>query len=218
MIYLSQENPNLLRTKLKLRNMNKFFTFLLLIVISSSISAQTNVSGNQSGTWIYDNSPYLVTDSIIVPVGQILTIEAGVTIKFSGNYRFHVKGKLIASGTETDSIFFTTENHSSGWGGIRIDASSEISSLSYCRIEYGKTISNIFPDQHGGGVMLDNSDIIIDNCVFENNEATGDDNGMGGAIYGLNTGFGTQITDCIFKNNYSYGEGGAIKFTRRSKY
>ena len=193
--------------------MKTIITFITLCFVSFNLFSQTSVNGEQSGTWTISGSPYYVTDSIVVPAGQTLTVEAGVTVNFQGNYKFHVAGKLIAIGTETDSIFFTTNNQSTGWGGIRFDETSEISELSYCKIEYGKTISNNFPDQHGGGIMLNNSDILLNNCVFENNEATGDDNGMGGAIYALNSTSQTQIIDCTFKNNHSYGEGGAIKLS-----
>ena len=225
MIYLSQENPNLLRTKLKLRNMNKFFTFLLLMVISSSISAQTNVSGNQSGTWIYENSPYNVTGNITVPAGEILTIEAGAEVNFQAYYKFTVLGTLNANGTETDSIFFTADNQSTGWGGISLGQSiggnvtpaDGVSNFSYCKFEFGKTLSGgEYPDIHGGAIRMINSDAVYSNCVFANNTSLPGE-GMGGAIYAINTGSSnnpvTMFTDCKFLQNIGYSEGGAIKFT-----
>ncbi|OQX79639.1 MAG: hypothetical protein B6D61_03200 [Bacteroidetes bacterium 4484_249] len=196
--------------------MRKLFTFISLIAISTSIFAQTPVNGNQTGTWTAANSPYQVTGEILVPGGQTLTIEAGVEVDFQGHYKFTVQGNLQALGTETDSIFFTTENQTTGWGGIRFDGSDGISNLSYCRIEYGKTSGN-YPDIHGGGMALLTSDAVVSNCVFADNEATGNDDGMGGAVYAINTGSPsatlTRFTDCKFINNHAYGEGGAIKFT-----
>ena len=101
------------------------------------------------------------------------------------------------------------------WGGIRID-SGVISNLAYCRIEYGKT-SGDYPDIHGGGLALLSSDAVVSNCVFADNDATGSDNGMGGAVYGINTGSSagplTIFTECRFIRNHAYGEGGAIKFS-----
>ena len=194
--------------------MKKVFT-LLLIVLSVSLYAQTPVSGNQSGTWNAGGSPYEVTGEIIIPSGETLTIEPGVTVSFQGHYKFTVHGKLVAVGTETDSIFFTTDNISTGWGGIRIDG-SQVSELAYCRIEYGKTSGN-YPDIHGGALALLTADAVVSNCVFANNEANGDDDGMGGAVYAFNTGSSsapiTKFTDCKFIDNHAYGEGGAIKFT-----
>ena len=44
------------------------------------------------------NSPYIVTGNILVATVVTLTIEAGVTIKFDGNYYIQVEGIFIADG------------------------------------------------------------------------------------------------------------------------
>ena len=190
-------------------------TSTIILFAMINLYSQTEVSGNQYGNWTAENSPYLVVGDVTVPNGSTLDIDAGVTVNFQGYYQFIVNGNLQAVGTETDSIFFTTDNPSIGWGGIRVD-SDDIISLSYCRIEFGKT-SGEYPDIHGGGMALLTSNAIVSNCVFADNDATGQSNGMGGAIYAINTGTQsetlTRFTDCKFIRNHAYGEGGAIKFT-----
>jgi hypothetical protein len=193
--------------------MKKLFTFIAIIILHLSLFAQTSVSGNQSGTWTLANSPYLVTGEITVPAGQTLTIEPGVEVNFQGHFKFTVNGTLLAVGTETDNILFTTDDPSVGWHGIRMTNSQSGSNLTYCRIEYGRTSDGDYPDQHGGGVMMNNSDAVIDHCIFAENVAVTPDNGMGGAIYGMNTTSATQITNCSFVDNVAYAEGGAIKFS-----
>jgi hypothetical protein len=193
--------------------MKHFFTLILLSFITYTVSAQTEVNGNQSGTWDIDGSPYLVTGEITVPAGETLNIEPGVTISFQGHYKLTVNGTLTAVGTEQDSIFFTADNSETGWHGIRLTGSQSNSHFAYCHFEYGKTSGSEFPDQHGGAIMMNESDAVIDYCLFTNNEAFAEDNGMGGAIYGLNTTSATQISHCSFINNHTYGEGGAIKFS-----
>ena len=192
------------------------FTLFIFLVLSINIFAQTQVSGNQSGTWAVANSPYQVVGELIILSGEALSIEPGVEVNFQGYYKFTVEGNLQALGTETDTIFFTTDDQTTGWGGIRFNESDGISELSYCRIEYGKT-SGEYPDIHGGGMALLTSDAIILNCVFADNDATGEENGMGGAVYAINTGSPsatlTRFTDCKFIRNHAYGEGGAIKFS-----
>ena len=197
--------------------MIKTIALIIIITISISLLAQTQVSGAQSGTWTVDNSPYQVIGEILVNNGQTLTIEAGVEVNFQGHYKFVVEGNLQAIGTETDSIFFTTDNQAIGWGGIRFNNSYQaINNLSYCRIEFGKTAGN-YPDIHGGAVALLSSNAVFSNCIFADNDATAQDNGMGGAVYAINTGSSsgalTYFTDCKFLRNHAYGEGGAIKFT-----
>ncbi len=186
---------------------------ILSLFMLTNIYSQTHVSGDQTGVWTTENSPYLVTGNITVP--NNLEIEPGVTVNFQGNYQFIVNGNLQAVGTETDSIYFTTDNPATGWGGVRVD-SDDIINLSYCRIEFGKT-SGDYPDIHGGGLALLTSNAIVSNCVFADNDATGQSNGMGGAVYAINTGTQsetlTRFTDCKFIRNHAYGEGGAIKFT-----
>ncbi len=196
--------------------MKNIVTFLISLLLTTNLLAQTTVSGDQTGIWAKANSPYLVEGDITVPSNQVLTIEPGVTVQFQANYKFHVLGQLLAGGAETDTIYFTAADQTLGWGGIRMENTSVLSTLSYCKFEDGKTVSNEFPDQHGGGLMLDHSDCRVDHCVFENNQAIGDENGMGGAIYGLNTTQKTHITNCIFRNNSTYAEGGAIKLSADS--
>lgn len=202
--------------------MKKLLFIITLFISLSTVHAQTDVSGNQSGTWTLTNSPYQVTGDITIPVGQTLNIEAGVNIIFQGYYRIYVNGKIMANGTEAQPVVFTPANHNTGWGGIRLDGTPDISIFRHCLFEYGKTsATGNYPDMHGGAVVLKDADAEFYHCHFENNDATGDDNGMGGAVYCINTGSSTQsltrFEDCIFKNNHAYGEGGAIKFTNDGK-
>jgi len=204
--------------------MKKIITFLFLIVISVSLFAQTDVSGSQSGIWTSANSPYLVIGDITVPAGEVLTIQPGVEVNFQGYYKLTVLGQLDAIGTETDSIFFTTDNQAIGWHGIRLGQSiggsvtpaDGISNFSYCRIEYGKTTNADYPDNHGGAIVMISSNAVLNNCVFADNTSLPGE-GMGGAIYAINTGSVsetlTSFTNCSFLRNVGYSEGGAIKFT-----
>jgi len=59
----------------------------------------TNVSGVISAptTWSLDKSPYIVTGSITVNVGVVLTIQPGVVVKFQPNTQLSVQGVLAAA-------------------------------------------------------------------------------------------------------------------------
>ncbi len=94
--------------------------FLLLLslafvplVIPQAIHAETIVSGEVSGVWNVEGSPYLVTDTLIVPEGETLLIEPGVEVIFqdqtdSTRTPVYVFGTLEAAGEEGDSVYFHT--------------------------------------------------------------------------------------------------------------
>jgi len=200
-----------------MKNWLSIFTFFAFF----TIFAQTTVSGNQSGIWSLANSPYQVTGNINIPQGQTLTIEAGVEVNFQGHYKITVLGKIITNGTETSPILFTANNYTNGWGGILIDHSSQISIFNYTTFEFGIATGN-FPDMHGGAIKLNEANAEFYHCIFRNNKAVGSgDDGMGGAVYGINTGSSnqtlTKFIDCKFIDNQSITEGGAIKFTNDGK-
>ncbi len=191
---------------------------LILLLFGQLFYGQTQVSGNQSGTWTLANSPYEVTGTITIPAGQTLSIEAGVWVNFQGYYQIIVEGKLLTNGTNTQPVNFVPIDTSTGWGGVRIDTNNEISVFHYTGFYYGKTSATAaYPNNHGGAVLLKDANAEFYNCFFSNNEAIGDDDGMGGAVYCINTGTATQtltkFINCTFEYNYAYGEGGAMKFT-----
>src|SRR4026208_2334853 len=92
--------------------LKKILPVVLLLCISSSASrAQTNVSGGiyTNTTWTLANSPYIVVDTVVVFPTYTLTIEPGVVVKFNDHKRLEIRqAALIAEGTSTDSIRFTS--------------------------------------------------------------------------------------------------------------
>lgn len=191
----------------------KSLLIFFLLAIPGLVSAQTYVEGNQSGTWTAANSPYLVTGDITVPALLNLNIQSGVEIIFQGHYKILVEGYLLAMGNENNMIVFTTDNPAVGWGGLQFESNAPCA-LTYCRLEFGKTAGE-YPDMHGGAMRLMNSDVVATNCIFADNDATANDNGMGGAVYAINTS-STKFIDCQFLRNHAYGEGGAVKFSADS--
>lgn len=108
-----------------------------------------SISGELTGTLAKGN--YRVTDHIIVPEGQTLTIEPGTVLIFDGDLigqqgapEIAVFGQLIAEGTETNRIVMTVDDSRKGvenfdrgwWGGVQCYPSATKMVLRYCDIEY----------------------------------------------------------------------------------
>ena len=121
-----------------------------------SMSSGTAVSGliSSNTTWSYANSPYIVTDNILLQNGATLTIEPGVTIKMLSDTEFQVRGELIAQGTSSSKITFTSNASSPAagdWGKLYFfdeatDASFSDNTytggsiLEYCIVEYAQEL------------------------------------------------------------------------------
>jgi hypothetical protein len=186
--------------------MNKKLLLTCMIFAAITAHCQTSIpGGNVSGTWNLAGSPYLIQGSIMVPNGSTLTIEPGVTVNFQGHYKFLVLGQLLAQGTNTDKIFFTATNTSTGWYGIRFDNTSstnDTSRFSFCDIKWGKA-NGTGLDAAGGAFMLNNfSKIIITHCSIANIYGCG--------IYCFNS------SPYILNNSISTCDGGGIVFDNNS--
>ena len=194
------------------------FLFIILVNCILLISQTTIPGGDVLGNWSVAGSPYLIEGEITIPDGQTLSIDPGCLIEFQGHYKFNVQGRLLAVGTEQDSIKFTItdttgfSNHAipdGGWHGIRFDftpTTNDSSRIIYSVLEYGKAVDEEVDEQNGGAIYLEGySKILISNCKIENNISSNN----GGGIYCHDA---AQIDNCLITNNLAYGYGGGICF------
>ena len=100
--------------------MKKTYTFqklllscLIMIIFPSASYAYTTVSGDVSGQTWTSGSTYYVSATISVAKNNTLTIEDGVVVKFAPATQLNVKGTLIAIGTSSDHIIFTSRDDDS---------------------------------------------------------------------------------------------------------
>lgn len=193
--------------------MKNFFILFSLLWFGLA-NAQTNVSGNiyVNTTWTAVNSPYIVTDTVVVFPGVTLTVEPGVIVKFDTLTLLEIReARLIALGTAIDSITFTSNvvaptAHS--WAGIFLNGGILNSQFSYCNLSYARdaiTCGSFFDTDSGYTLTIDHSKLYsnyngiwgpyihvnIDYCEVSNNIYMG--------IYAV-----CQVSNCHFSNN-GYG-------------
>jgi hypothetical protein len=171
---------------------------LAMIFVTGARADVTFVSGDVSGVWSSDS--VIVVDSVRVTPGESLTIMPGVTVLFTGYYKFEVLNgaTLFAVGTEDEMISFIPFTNGDRTLGLDFTGASNQTILEYCYISDALT----------AGVHLNNSDITIRNCLIENSEApTGSDGG--GGIEVLN-GSDALIENNVIRDNYSADYGGGI--------
>jgi hypothetical protein len=112
--------------------------FALLIIgaprgLAPTAAHATLVSGNQSGVWDAAGSPYIVTSSVTVPLGQTLTIMPAVVVRTTAGGYIQVFGTLTAAGTPTQPVTFTSRSDSTGgsphpgdWQGLFAEGGSTV--------------------------------------------------------------------------------------------
>ena len=175
--------------------------------------------GEVEGSWTKAESPYIITGDIHIPRGRSLNIEPGVIIKFADSYNFTVgyRATLLASGTETENILFTSMDISKGWLGIRFVNSEADDVLKYCTIEYSKKPISEEKDLFnlmGGGILccgsyddepgyLLPSSPTIAHCLISNNDAY-----IGGGIMCIDSSQAKITNNTIIDNSAFYSGGG----------
>ena len=134
--------------------------FLSILLILTPL-AGTDVSGNQSGTWLLANSPYVMVGDVTIPADNSLNIEAGVQILVQGNYRLTAQGPLNAIGSPADSIRFENAQTDPNalWKGIRLENETAQSVFDHCYIENAEY-----------GINSINSPAEITHCRFNRNQ------------------------------------------------
>jgi len=137
------------------------FTFANSLFFSANA---TYIEGDiiRDTVWTLTDSPFIVSKDVTIYSNATLTIEPGVEIRFGGNFRLIVNGRLIANGTQDRMITFTSNKDQPGagdWKTIAISNKTMQSTLAYCFMEYAKN-----------GTTIENGNVEIKNCEISNNQ------------------------------------------------
>ena len=141
---------------------------LLLVCTQAGFS---QLSGALSG--VLGPGTYHVVDTISVESGSSLQLMPSTTFIFDEPYPFYVEGTLLAEGTESDSIVFTSDTiaNPGRWRGLRFSNTTRSQNkLSYCVLENGFATGSDH-ERSGGGAYFNYALADLSHCVFRNNEA-----------------------------------------------
>lgn len=208
-----------------------FRLILILVLLCAGYANATNVSGiiGADTTWTLANSPYIVVGNILVDQGVTLTVEPGVTVKFNQDLYLYVDGTLIAPGTESNMITFTSNQASptqGDWQHIKfrdsaVDATFDEDGnyvsgciLEYCKVEWGSFgiwventsafIGSCTVINNNIGIMLaGDSGGIVSNCIVSNCTITS--NRGGGGIFLAGFASNCSVINCVITNNSNNG-------------
>jgi hypothetical protein len=178
----------------------KFTIQVLTLIYGLCINsfAQTTVTGPTSGIWTKANSPYILSGQVYIPVGQSLTVQAGVEIR-SMTYSDYISvyGTLTAIGSSADSIrfkgFAVPDNTYSTHGGtLRFESGSINSQLQYVSMDRWGDV-NYSGDI--GAIYISTAGVSITKSTIKNSESIG--------IKIENIAISPTIQDNSFVNNPS---------------
>ena len=147
------------------------------------------ISGDLSGIWVPDFSPYYVTDDVQINEADEVAIQPGVEIVFSSENLLTVYGSLVASAdiATEEPIIFTSDTD---WEGIRFNGSTQNNVIQGCDISKANVsairaenetnleiVSNRIHDNSsislGAAIeIIGCSDVLISNNIIANNTSS----------------------------------------------
>jgi hypothetical protein len=141
----------------------------LTILLPQYVFSQTEVSGiiDSNTTWLKENSPYLVTDNILVESGITLTIEPGTVIEFNANKYIRSEGALIAIGEFGDSIYFKSRN-TTKWKGLEFKSGGGTIFENDSIYLSGSIIRHVKIENATLGLFIQSTGLLIEKSILSN--------------------------------------------------
>lgn len=182
-------------------------------MFSATITAQADTiitGGPVSGLWNASGSPYIIQSNILVVYGTTLTISSNVTVSFATNTQLQVNGTLVATGTPTNKVVFTSasaQKKPGDWNGIyglSGDIFTSSIRLDNCLVEYATDGVFGYSAAHGSTVTvyLTINDSIIRFCSGVGIRASG----VGAQSYNYTSGIiMLEVHGCIVYSNMVSG-------------
>lgn len=153
----------------------------VMFVMESTAELLSELGGDLPTTVTADKSPYLVAADLYVPTGKTVTIEPGTVLLFKNFTGLHVRGVLVARGTASHPVVFSSENDPQfnkltklnptpyDWNGIYVHKDGISTEFENVRISY--SVKGIYSETKffriTNGMFSDNG---RSNCTIEGEE------------------------------------------------
>lgn len=165
------------------------------------IAGVVNVDRTLSPT---ECDPYIVTGNLIVDEGITLTIEPGTTLSFDGEWSITVRGTLIAQGTASNKITFTSGQDTPApgdWSQIVFERTSPPATFdAQGTYTGGNVLQHVIVEYGGGDIRSGDAVIWADETTFYLDQSTIQYSASGGVIQG-SFGNAMRVTSCEFQYN-----------------
>lgn len=198
--------------------MKSFLLFIIFTLFGIHLLSQTEVSGilDQDTVWTKQNSPYHITGNVLVAENVLLTIEAGVVVKFDTLKGLAIKGELNAVGTAAEPIEFTSSVNNIAYGQWKsiefrdesVDAVFDQNGfyqsgniIKHAKISYGGQ-TNSFNNNVGGSIIITSSAAYIDYVDIQSSGSSGVY--LTSLEWPIEGGY-TRISNSIISNNSRHG-------------
>lgn len=164
-----------------------------------TVTGTSDITGELSGVWVEEFSPYTITDDVTLPDENTLEIGPNVEIHTNNGSIFTIEGQFCAVGGEKGNVVFTTDNT---WSGLYFLSNSYENTLSYAD----------FTGSTNCAVNINNSNVTISHCtLYENSTTT-----QKGPAINVSNSDDVLIEWNVISNNSSTGLSGAVTLDNAS--
>lgn len=171
----------------------------------------TRVGGTMSidATWTAADSPYLASGNVVVDQDVTLTLEPGTEVWFEDQRALNVMGTLVALGSASQPITFTSwhaQKHPGDWGAVAFaHTAGEASFDADGHYLGGSALSNVTVEYAGAGdfdyaVDAASTALYVNCCSLRHNDA-------GALQVG---GDGSRVMNSVIVSNTAQEKGGGI--------
>ena len=124
--------------------------------LASLAFARTEIKGEYSGFLKAEGSPYLVTETIVVPEGKALLIESGVVLEFASGAGIDVQGgSFVADGSTQKPVVMQAAPGYASWNGISMTG------------QHSAALQNVEIRDAEVGIAIENGVLDLKNVLIE---------------------------------------------------